>query len=165
MAARSTQTGFLSEEELVNSPGVPSEARRRKGTVAVIECIEDIPCNPCETACPHGAITVGEPIINLPVIHAEKCTGCNLCIAACPGLAIFVVEKNYSDQYAALSLPYEFLPIPEKGQTVKTYDRDGNHVGEATIVKVAKLKKYDKTCVVTVTFGKELLDTVRSIEI
>ena len=36
MAARSTQTGFLSEEELVNSPGVPSEARRRKGTVAVI---------------------------------------------------------------------------------------------------------------------------------
>jgi Fe-S-cluster-containing hydrogenase component 2 len=161
----SKSDGLVSLEEIKKCPGWPDKNYIDTKRVAVLECVEDIPCNPCETACPHGAITVGEPIINLPVIHAEKCTGCNLCIAACPWLAIFVVEKNYNDQYAALSLPYEFLPIPEKGQTVKTYDREGACIGEATIVKVAKLKKYDKTCVVTVTFEKELLDTVRSIRI
>ena len=161
----SKSDGLVSLEEIKKCPGWPDENYLDTKRVAVLECVEDIPCNPCESACPHGAITVGKPITNLPVIHAEKCTGCNLCIAACPGLAIFVVEKNYSDQYAALSLPYEFLPFPEKGQTVKIYDRDGTQLGEAEIIKVARLKKYDKTCVVTVTLAKELRDIARSIQI
>jgi Fe-S-cluster-containing hydrogenase component 2 len=161
----SKSDGLVPLEEIKKCPGWPDENYINTKRVAVLECVEDIPCNPCETSCPHGAITVGEPIINLPVIHAEKCTGCNLCIAACPGLAIFVVEKNYNDQFSAISLPYELLPIPEKGQSVKTYDRDGAYVGEATVVKITKLEKYDKTCVVTVTLAKEQLDIVRSIKI
>ncbi len=160
----SKSNGLVSLEEIKKCPGWPDKNYIDTKRVAVLECVEDIPCNPCETACPHGAITVGEPIINLPVIHAEKCTGCNLCIAACPGLAIVVVEKNYNDQYAALSLPYEFLPIPEKGQTVETYDRDGTYIGEATVIKARKSQKYDKTGVVTFTLAKELLDIVRSIK-
>ena len=48
--------GFPSKDELKNS-GVPSE-NRIKRPVACIECVE-IPCNPCEEACPYGAISVG----------------------------------------------------------------------------------------------------------
>jgi Fe-S-cluster-containing hydrogenase component 2 len=124
-----SSNGLVSLEEIKKCPGWPDQNYIDTRRDAVLECVEDIPCNPCETVCPQGAITVGDPIINLPVIHAEKCTGCNLCIAVCPGLAIVVVEKNYNDQCAALSLPYEFLPIPEQGRTVKTYDRDGNYIG------------------------------------
>ena len=51
MAADSTKTGFLSEKELEDGKGIPSQTRRRKGAVAVLECLEDIPCNPCEAEC------------------------------------------------------------------------------------------------------------------
>lgn len=81
-------TGCPSREELENSPGYPSSERVRKGPVAVIECVEEIPCNLCEAACPYGAIEVGEPIINLPTLLEDKCTGCGVCIASCPGLDI-----------------------------------------------------------------------------
>ena len=56
--------------------GVPSEARMRRGRVACIECVQEIPCNPCEGICPVGAITVGEQITNLPHLQEQKCTGC-----------------------------------------------------------------------------------------
>ena len=58
--------GFPSEDELSRIPGMPSEERIKKGSVACIECAQEIPCNPCEEACPYGAITVGKPITNLP---------------------------------------------------------------------------------------------------
>ena len=41
-------TGVRTKEELKNCPGVPSEARMRKGRVACVECVQEIPCNPCE---------------------------------------------------------------------------------------------------------------------
>ena len=44
----------------------PPEERMAKGRVAVIECVQEIPCNPCENACRLGAITIGEQITNLP---------------------------------------------------------------------------------------------------
>jgi len=58
--------GALSVEEVKNCPGWPGEDCLESRKVAVLECVEDIPCNPCEVACPAGAITVGSPITNLP---------------------------------------------------------------------------------------------------
>ena len=43
MPSDSSKTGVLTEEELKDSPGIPTEDRRRKGPVASIECLEDIP--------------------------------------------------------------------------------------------------------------------------
>ena len=76
--------GFPSKEELASIPGVPDKDRIKKGPVACIECVQEIPCNPCEEACPFGAIEVGKPITNLPKLYQDKCTGCGNCIAACP---------------------------------------------------------------------------------
>ena len=89
MPSESSITGFLSDEELKHSPGVPSEARRRKGPVATIECLEDIPCNPCESSCNVDAIFVGEDITNIPHLDGEKCVACRTCVYICPGQAIF----------------------------------------------------------------------------
>ena len=52
-------TGVPSAEELRNCPGIPSEGRKKKGRVACVECVQEIPCNPCEGICPFHAITVG----------------------------------------------------------------------------------------------------------
>ena len=158
-------SGFLSVEEIMKCPGWPGNDCVELKRVAILECVEDIPCNPCEEVCPVGAIHIGSPITNLPVIDGEKCTGCNKCIAICPGLAIFVVEKNKSQQFSTISMPYELLPLPKKGDRVEGLDRSGNNICDARIEKVQVTKNYDKTAVVTVTVEKKFCHEVRSINI
>ena len=85
--------GYISKQELIDAKQDISDARYAKGPVAVIECVQEIPCNPCEGACKFNAITIGEPITNLPKINETNCTGCGVCVAQCPGLAIFIVDK------------------------------------------------------------------------
>jgi len=128
-----------------------------------IECPQEIPCNPCETACPSGAIVVGEPIIRLPAFDGEKCTACGTCVAACPGLAVFLIDPTYSDQEGTVSLPYELLPLPEVGQEARALDRLGRDLGVARVEQVKNPKAYDSTPVVTVAVPKALLQTVRHI--
>ena len=150
MSKGSSRTGYLSDEELQNAPGIPSETRRKKGPVAVIECIEDIPCNPCEASCRTEAITVGEDITNLPHLDEEKCVGCMSCVPICPGQAIFMVDESLPDGKATVMMPYEFLPLPEEGQTVTALDRSGKELGDARVTSVRKTEKMDKTAVVTI---------------
>ena len=73
---------------------MPDEERMNSGAVAIIECPEHIPCNPCQEACSRGAIQLFEKITDLPVIDFERCNGCGNCIAVCPGLAIYVLKKE-----------------------------------------------------------------------
>ncbi|MBC7263190.1 MAG: 4Fe-4S binding protein [Chloroflexi bacterium] len=157
--------GVLSPEELAHLPGVPPAERFHEGPVVVIECAQEIPCNPCEGACPASAIQVGEPITNLPVLAADKCTGCGLCIPVCPGLAIFVLDMTYSDQEATVQLPYEFLPLPEKGEIVTALDREGRAVCSARVVNVRNPKKFDHTAVITIAVPKDQAMNVRNIAV
>ncbi len=156
-------TGMPSLEELQNSPGTPSLERIEKGSVAFIECVQDIPCNPCEKACPFGAITVGNPITNLPSLDEEKCTGCGVCIAKCPGLAIFRIHKNYTDNTALVEFPYEYFPLPQKGEEVPCGDRAGEFVTMGKVSSVKNPKAYDGTSVITVEIPKEFYNDVRTI--
>ena len=154
--------GYLTQEEAMSLASYPSQARMEKGPVAVIECPEGIPCNPCQCACPHQAITVGTPITNLPALDVAKCVGCGLCIAHCPGQAIVVVDM--SGEQATVSLPYEFLPMPQKGEQVPVLDREGRQAGMGTVIRVLNPTSFDRTAVVTVAVDKELAHRVRAIE-
>jgi len=158
-------SGVLCKEELSKLPGVPSPKRLKKGAVAVIECAELIPCNPCETACPKDAIQVGEDINNLPVLDEAKCTGCGLCIPACPGIAIFVIDLTFSETEALLQIPHEFLPLPGKGEIVNCLDREGKVVSPGKIIKVVNPKSYDRTAVISVAVPKELAQDIRALEV
>ncbi|MDO4552433.1 MAG: (2Fe-2S)-binding protein [Bacillota bacterium] len=157
------QEGYLTIEELKAAKDYPSQERFGKGPVAVIECIQEIPCNPCEMACKFGAIEIGSPITKLPRLDEEKCKGCGLCVPKCPGLAIFVIDKTYSEKEGTVSFPYEYLPLPEKGQCVEAVDRKGKSVCIGTVVDVKNIKSFDRTAVVTLAVPKELTDQVRGI--
>jgi Fe-S-cluster-containing hydrogenase component 2 len=146
--------GVLSKAELRDLPGVPSEERLRKGPVAVVECNQEIPCNPCQAACPRQAIRVDE-LTSVPVLDEDKCNGCGTCVAPCPGLAIFVVDMTYLDGEALVTMPYEFLPYPEVGEKVDALDRSGKRICEGTIEKVRTPKKNDRTAVVSVSVAKK----------
>ncbi len=164
MSGRLSRTGYLSEEELKDSPGVPSEARRRQGPVAVIECTQDIPCNPCESSCKVGAITVGEDITNLPHMDGEKCVGCQTCVYICPGQAIFLVDESLENGKAGVTVPYEFLPLPQKGDTIIALDRSGKELGEAVVTGVRKTEKMDETSLVTMEVPKEWSMRARALK-
>ncbi len=115
-------TGIPTKEDVAKV--TPPLARLQKGPCAVIECFQKIPCNPCATSCPFGAIERGNDINELPVINWDICTGCGICVVNCPGLAIFVVDLSQPDK-AVVKLPYEFLPLPKVGETVTAIRRDG----------------------------------------
>jgi Fe-S-cluster-containing hydrogenase component 2 len=150
------KTGILTPEQ-VNAllPEIPE-----KGKIAIIECVEDIPCDPCVVACPSGAITM-ESMVSKPRLLAEKCQGCGICIAHCPGLAIFVVDFGYSDDEAVVMLPYEFSPLPEKGERVELLDREGEKRGEGIIVK--KVAHKNRTAVLSVAVPRDLAMQVRHV--
>ncbi|MEN3042513.1 MAG: FAD-dependent oxidoreductase [Fervidobacterium sp.] len=126
---------------------------------AIIECPQAIPCNPCETSCPSGAINVGDNINGIPHIDYNKCTGCGICVIKCPGLAIFLVQEK--EDYSLVGIPYELLPIPEKGQHVNLLDKEGKIVGKGMVENII-LNKKDRTHIVYLRVPTGLENVVRS---
>ena len=148
------KTGVLSIDDLK----IPSEKQLKKG-VAITECIQEIPCNPCVDSCPVNAISMKD--INAPpVVDYDKCIACGKCVGVCPGLAIFVVKKTQDE--GLLTLPYEFLPILKKGDKVNTIDRDGKKVGTGIVKRVVQ---QGKTMVVTVQIRADELMIIRHVQV
>lgn len=148
------KTGVLSLKDL----RLPDKKQLEKG-VAVIECVQRIPCNPCVDACPFNAISMKD-INDLPVVDFDKCIGCGRCIGVCPGLAIFVVK--YIGDKALISIPYEFLPVPSVDDKVKALDREGKFVDTVVVKKVVKK---GKTWVITVLANVEDAMNIRNIRV
>lgn len=155
--------GIISPQEL--APILPSEERLKKGPVAIIECIQDIPCDPCVSACPRKAISMREGITDKPVLDPSVCNGCSLCVASCPGLAIFIVNMAHAPRAATVTLPYEMLPVPKEGEVVTALDRAGKPICEAKVLKVMKNKKYDHTLTITIEVPKEHAMNARAIRV
>ena len=122
---------------------------------AIIECYENIPCNPCSTSCPFDAITIGADINTMPVVDFNKCTGCGICVFSCPGLAIMVTELK--DEKARFKIPYEFVPYPKEKEVWDAIDRSGAIIGDALIEKVSLSTRQDRTLLVQVLVDKDLL--------
>jgi len=167
----------------------PSEQRFSAGPVAIIECFQEIPCNPCVKACKRRAINMhhdnqrfdltpsvvsekawtelSQPssINDLPVVSTELCNGCGVCISFCPGLAIFVVDKTYSPELALVKLPYEYVPVPETGQYVDGLDRAGEKLGSFEVIKVTSGGKKNMTYTISLAVPHELTMEVRGISV
>lgn len=151
-------TGVLTLEQLKSK--LPPKERFEKGPVAIIECIQKIPCDPCIDVCKFEAIKK-KSLVNPPEVDYERCTGCGECVSVCPGLAIFVVNLNYKEGEAMIMIPYELLPTPKRGENYQALNREGKAVGEARII-ATKMKK-DYTAVVTIAVKKPFAMIVRNI--
>jgi Fe-S-cluster-containing hydrogenase component 2 len=133
-----------------------------KSGLVVVECPQRIPCNPCSTSCPAGAVKPFSDINNTPEIDYAKCTGCAICVAVCPGLACFVIDISSGGDRALYKLPYEMLPLPEKGDTVDCLGRTGEVLAQGIVEAVTEPKK-DRTKVVHVSAPKDLAGGIRAI--
>ncbi len=155
--------GVPSPEEL---EGVkPSQERLEEGPVVIVECMQEIPCDPCYYACPKEAFRPFGDINEKPEIDYEKCNGCSICIANCPGLAIFVLDYNYSEKEGLLKIPYELKPLPEKEEKVIVLNRAGEEIGKGRVVQVLNTKKQDRTAIISIAVPKEILMDARHIRL
>lgn len=155
------KTGVPTEENLEKI--YPDKKRLAQGPVVIIECFQKIPCDPCAISCKFGAIKPFKDINDLPQVDFDKCTGCGVCISSCPGLAIFVLDENYSESESLIKLPYEMLPLPQKEEEVNALDRTGNALCKVKVVKVQKIK--NKTNIVSIIVPKNLSRKIRSIKV
>jgi Fe-S-cluster-containing hydrogenase component 2 len=146
ISANLLQKGYLSDDEVAIYPGVTS----KKGIHAVIECTQNIPCNPCQDACPKGCIKVGANIVSLPAIDPNAvCIGCGLCVAACSGQSVFLLKEDVENSFAEVTIPYEFIPLPKKGDRGIALDRGGAVICDAEIAEIKSLPAYDHTNLLT----------------
>ena len=151
--------GYLKEEEVRNFPGYSHQAG---GFHPVVECTQNIPCNPCQDVCPKHCITVGDQITALPTVHPEiECINCGMCVSSCPGQAIFLINEDFEPGYSAIALAYEFLPRPEKGDKGTALDRSGQPVCDAEVVDVRAAKVFDRTVVLTMKVPAEMVNKAR----
>jgi len=155
------RTGIPTDDDLEKV--IPDKKRLAQGPVVIIECFQKIPCDPCAISCKLGAIKPFKDINDLPIVDFDKCTGCGICISSCPGLAIFVIDMNYSDNKSLIKLPHEMLPLPEKGEDVYALDRAGGILGKAKVIKVLKIK--NKTNIISLEVPKSMAMKVRSIKV
>ena len=145
--------GYVADDEIERYPGV----KHRKGIHPVIECTQNIPCNPCQDACRFGCIKVGDQITRLPEVNEEaQCTGCGMCVASCSGQAIFLVDEDVGGGFATVTMPYELLPYPQAGETGTALGRDGSEVCKAQVVSCRTSPAFDRTALLTIRVPQDM---------
>lgn len=150
--------GFVADDEISRFPGFVHKAAIHP----VIECTQNIPCNPCQSACHKGCISIGENMTSLPIsVKESTCINCGMCVASCPGQAIFLVEEHEDEDYGLITMPYEFLPLPEVGDLGHALGRSGKALCEAEITQVRAPKSYDHTALVTMKVPYHYIDQAR----
>jgi len=134
-----------------------------RGPVAVVDCLEEIPCNPCEEACRRGAIVVGEDICAIPTYDPGACDGCGRCVAVCPGMAVFLLDRSGGEGRVRVTVPYEMKARMEGGREAWAVDGKGRTLGRGKIIKVRRMGKWDGTLLVTIEVPEEWALKVRGV--
>ena len=150
--------GFVADDEIERYPGIV----HKRGIHPVIECTQNIPCNPCQDACKFGCIKIGEKITSLPVVDENvDCKNCGMCVASCSGQAIFLVDEDIGDGMGTVTMPYELFPLPQIGEKGQALNRSGEKICEAEVIGVKSSPAFDKTNLLTIKVPKEFVMSAR----
>ena len=140
--------------------------QKQDGVFPVFHCYQEVPCNPCTSVCPVGAIkTEDDKITGLPyMVDIDACTGCASCIAVCPGLSVTLLDFQDDPEQPLVTLPYEIWRDKiAVGQKVPVTDIDGAILGYYPVEKISSRKKYPGTLLVKVKIEKAVARSVVGI--
>ncbi len=164
---------FRTAEILKSRPGatthetVPDHGR----VFPVLHCSQEIPCNPCTSVCPQGAIFIDEDDIrHVPDYIAAQlgveCIACEKCVNICPGLAITLVDWRRDEDFALVTIPYEFeRGSIHTGDVVTVTDTAGEVLGNVEVVRTRAGKATDRTIMVKVRVPREIATRVAGIRV
>ncbi|MBW1666626.1 MAG: FAD-dependent oxidoreductase [Deltaproteobacteria bacterium] len=160
------------EKEIVlkSKPG-PSVKREKPksedGVMPIFHCYQEVPCNPCASVCPEGAIKMeGDEIMGLPyMVEQGMCKGCLNCVFVCPGLAVTLVDYRNDSEHPTVTLPYEiWREKVEIGEKIPLTDEEGAVLGYYPVEKViTNRKKYPGTLLIQVRVEKNIAKEVAGI--
>ncbi|MGB9724021.1 MAG: FAD-dependent oxidoreductase, partial [Chloroflexia bacterium] len=164
---------FQMAEVLKSKPGTLSSEHYpedESGVFPVLHCLQEIPCDPCVTACPRGLIHIEGDIRRTPTFVVEDpkkgCTGCGRCVIRCPGLAITLVDYRRDAEYPTVTLPYEFLRESlEVGDRVTVLDTEGHVLGEVEVIGVQARQANDRTIAVQVRAPREYARRIAGLRV
>lgn len=157
------RNGLIRLEDLASFNAVPpAERLNAKRPVAMIECIQEIPCNSCAMACKMDAIQM-EKVTDVPTVDFDKCTGCMACAMVCPGLAVFLLRTENGVGY--VTLPYEVLPVPKAGDLARAFDREGRFLCKTKVTRVLPPERNSGTALVTIEVPDKWLLEARNVRV
>ncbi|MFZ2413346.1 MAG: hypothetical protein WAW16_03930, partial [Candidatus Cryosericum sp.] len=85
-------------------------------------------------------------------------------LKVCPGLAIFIQDKSKAKPLVIV--PYEYLPLPVRGDTVTLLGRDGTSLGTARVKFVLPADNVSRSSLISVEFDDPALcEQVRNIRV
>ncbi|PID28547.1 MAG: sulfurtransferase [Candidatus Cloacimonadota bacterium] len=162
------ESWYVKADVLKSHPGkiIEHEApESEEGVMPNIFCLQSIPCNPCSSSCPTGAINmIGDPVVGYPKFTG-KCIGCGQCVSLCPGLAITLVDFGKDKEFPYVTMPYEIKNIPVKvGDKIKCTDIDGNIIAELEIENIRENKK-NKVQLIKVKAPKSIAEKIVSFRV
>ncbi|RCK72553.1 MAG: Sarcosine oxidase alpha subunit [Anaerolineae bacterium] len=164
---------FRTAEILKSRPGKVTQETipEEEAVFPVLHCSQEIPCNPCTSVCSQGAIYIDpEDIRKVPDYIAKKlgvtCIACEKCVTICPGLAITLVDLRKEDDFAHVTIPYEFEKESLKaGDWVSVTDTAGNLLGEVEVIRTRIAKATDRTMLVKVRAPREIATRIAGIRV
>ncbi|PKO18308.1 MAG: sulfurtransferase [Chloroflexi bacterium HGW-Chloroflexi-10] len=166
------QSWYRTSEILKSRPGAKTEEKlpeELEGVLPVIHCVQEIPCNPCASLCPHGLIYVDQKDIRqIPTFLGNGfcCEVCEQCVVGCPGLAITLVDYRNSHHHPIVSIPYEFNRQPlQELDHVMAMDIEGNPLGEFDVLSVHSIPTSDRTFVVQIQAPQEIASQIAGLRI
>ncbi|RJR34584.1 MAG: FAD-dependent oxidoreductase [Desulfobacteraceae bacterium] len=149
------------EKVLKSKPGPIVKRDKPRGETAVFpifHCFQEVPCNPCTSVCPEGAIrTERDEITGLPyMVDAALCKGCMSCVYVCPGLAVTLVDYREDPEKPTVTFPYEiWREKVEPGNEVPVTDEEGAVIGYYPVERVlTSNRRFPGTLLVQVKMDK-----------
>jgi len=156
-------TEWEAKAQILKSKPGPVKARpapeSETGVFPVFHCAQEVPCNPCTSVCPVGAIrTEEDKITGLPyMVDLEACTGCASCIAVCPGLSVSLLDYRDDPEHPLVTLAYEiWREKVAAGQMVPITDVEGAILGYFPVHRVRTRRKYPGTLLVQVRVNRSV---------
>ena len=160
--------GYVEEKEFLDTVKKYKEslAQLRQGMFAVENRGKDIReteegCLVSQNLLKSGHLEEGELSQYPGVVKEADCKNCGMCVASCSGQAIFLIDEDYDENFATVTMPYELLPYPEEGTVGKGLGRSGEEICQAIVVSVKTSPVFDKTALLTIKIPKEKVNSVR----